>query len=579
MKSPFFKSLLVLGSAFALMNCGDDSTDNNPADVAENPAGPSVPSNPDLPNVPVDMNIPDEVCGETCWILKADQPYVIGSNMLVYNSDMLPIGIFDLDAKTISTADGIVILDNINPADLIIHEGKAPADKPIDVTPESSSSEVDIPASSSSSEEEVKPAESSSSSEKVVESSSSMVPTTITDGKVTISGPLTQTVAQNAMTTEIKVTGLSNEPTRLSWNAYFLETSYSNGTYTIKAATVPEYFEKGETSEFFKFEGKDYEVVLNVTDKSGSAPKSSSSQAKSSSSSQAKSSSSSQQQQQQSSSSQARSSSSSQQQQQSSSSQVTGGTSSGIASSISYTYKNTAPVEAIKPISGGRSGSGFASRYWDCCKPSCAWPGKGGLKASACSVSGSKLSDDGATSTCNGGNAGTCVSQIPMIASETLAYAYAAVPAKDGGQCGKCFALEFTGKGKYETKANHKALAGKTLIVMASNIGEDVAQGQFDVMIPGGGVGIFNGCSAYGWGNMGAQYGGLLTECEKEAGTAGNVASKRKECLMKKCESTFSKDATAKEGCMFLAVWLEAAGNPTHTYKEVECPSALKNKY
>jgi hypothetical protein len=30
---------------------------------------------------------------------------------------------------------------------------------------------------------------------------------------------------------------------------------------------------------------------------------------------------------------------------------------------------------------------------------------------------------------------------------------------------------------------------------------------------------------------------------------------------------------------MFLATWMEAAGNPNHTYKEVECPSALKAKF
>ena len=35
---------------------------------------------------------------------------------------------------------------------------------------------------------------------------------------------------------------------------------------------------------------------------------------------------------------------------------------------------------------------------------------------------------------------------------------------------------------------------------MASNIGYDVARGQFDVMIPGGGVGLFNGCAdILGW--------------------------------------------------------------------------------
>ena len=41
---------------------------------------------------------------------------------------------------------------------------------------------------------------------------------------------------------------------------------------------------------------------------------------------------------------------------------------------------------------------------------------------------------------------------------------------------------------------------------MASNIGYAVSGGQFDIMIPGGGVGLFKGCaSIFGTGNMGAQ--------------------------------------------------------------------------
>ena len=47
----------------------------------------------------------------------------------------------------------------------------------------------------------------------------------------------------------------------------------------------------------------------------------------------------------------------------------------------------------------------------------------------------------------------------------------------------------------------------------------------------------------------------------------------------KKCEKSFANDAKAKEGCMFLATWMEAAGNPIHEYKEVECPAGLKAMY
>ncbi|MEE3340524.1 MAG: glycosyl hydrolase family 5, partial [Hallerella sp.] len=173
----------------------------------------------------------------------------------------------------------------------------------------------------------------------------------------------------------------------------------------------------------------------------------------------------------------------------------------------------------------------------------------------------------------------TCTSQIPMIIDDSTAYAFAAVPAANGGQCGHCYALTFTGTGKYENMKPQAALKGKVLVVMASNVGEDVTQGQFDVMIPGGGVGIYNGCAGMGWGSdMGKQYGGLLSSCEEELNYVDNIA-KRQECLTQKCNSTFASDPVAKEGCLFLATWMSAAGNPNHTYVEVECPAELKAKY
>ena len=101
-------------------------------------------------------------------------------------------------------------------------------------------------------------------------------------------------------------------------------------------------------------------------------------------------------------------------------------------------------------------------------------------------------------------------------------------------------------------------------------------------MIPGGGVGLFNGCSEiFGSGNMGAQYGGLLSDCENEVGWGvddNTMYTRRKECLTNKCNQNISNE-TAKKGCLFLANFLEAAGNPLHSYKEVECPQVLKDKY
>ena len=102
-----------------------------------------------------------------------------------------------------------------------------------------------------------------------------------------------------------------------------------------------------------------------------------------------------------------------------------------------------------------------------------------------------------------------------------MGFAFAAVPGNTP-MCGRCFVLTFNGEGKYETKANHAAIKGKKLLVMASNIGYDVAGGQFDVMIPGGGVGLFNGCAGLFNGNMGAQYGGLLEDCNNEVGYSGD---------------------------------------------------------
>ena len=199
-----------------------------------------------------------------------------------------------------------------------------------------------------------------------------------------------------------------------------------------------------------------------------------------------------------------------------------------------------------------------------------------------CSASGNEISNFNETSICNGGVAATCTSQIPIIVNDNLAYAFAAVPASNGGACGKCFMLTFDGTGKYETKAPQQSLKGKRLIVMASNVGTDVSQGQFDVMIPGGGVGIYNGCSAFGWGSQGQQYGGLLSDCETEVGynkSGSALTNARKQCLTNKCNAVFANDSQAKQGCMFLVNWMNAAGNPNHTYQEVECPAALKAQY
>lgn len=239
-----------------------------------------------------------------------------------------------------------------------------------------------------------------------------------------------------------------------------------------------------------------------------------------------------------------------------------------------------------KIVTKGGGGSGWATRYWDGCKPSCSWTGNAGGKLARQCTSESKgkqtSSNWDAGSVCDGGgNMMACTSQIPFTVNgcSEMAFAFAAVPASNGGQCGKCFQLTFTGEGNWETTANHQALRGKKLIIMVTNVGHDVQQGQFDIMIPGGGPGAFNATSKYGWSGQGEQYGGLLSNCESESGWDGDFASKRKTCLENKCKNAFGGDSEAIQGCLFLATWMNAAGNPKHNYEEVECPAVLSDKY
>jgi hypothetical protein len=56
------------------------------------------------------------------------------------------------------------------------------------------------------------------------------------------------------------------------------------------------------------------------------------------------------------------------------------------------------------------SGSRTTTRYWDCCKPSCAWPGKANLTVGSnpvqmCDINNNLISDPNAASGYGGGTA------------------------------------------------------------------------------------------------------------------------------------------------------------------------------
>jgi len=205
------------------------------------------------------------------------------------------------------------------------------------------------------------------------------------------------------------------------------------------------------------------------------------------------------------------------------------------------------------------------TRYWDACKPSCGWDGNASGSpngtAKSCSVNGSVLNDNAARNACeNGGTAYTCMKQAPWKVSDNLSYGFAA--SHTNGDCGKCFELSLSN--------------GKKMIIMVSNIGGDVGQNQFDLMIPGGGVGAFNALSNQisqnggSSSNLGQQYGGFRATC-----------GPNKDCIRNMCNSAFSSAALAdlKDGCYWYIDWFDAADNPTANSQSVTCPQALIDKY
>jgi len=230
---------------------------------------------------------------------------------------------------------------------------------------------------------------------------------------------------------------------------------------------------------------------------------------------------------------------------------------------------------------------GYATRYWDCCKPHCAWSGNvpsGVTPEGTCDRQDKKIfpADPNRVSACTRSNdpdaAYTCHGNRPWAVSDTLSYGFAAAPAV-GNVCGLCYKLRFTGEGKYGTKQGTRALKGKEMIVQATNIGYDVAGSQFDIMIPGGGVGLFDACTSQ-WGvsdpsELGAQYGGFLSLCQQRHGYDDHDALKT--CVASKCDDIFGNGKFPKlhSGCMWFVDWFEVADNPTFESEEVACPAEL----
>ena len=133
-------------------------------------------------------------------------------------------------------------------------------------------------------------------------------------------------------------------------------------------------------------------------------------------------------------------------------------------------------------INAQSTGTGTTTRYWDCCKASCGWPGKATLASgsnpvTSCDANDSPLTNYNAVSGCTlGGAAYMCSDQTPWAVSDTLSYGFAATTIAGGTEaswCCACYQLTFTSG----------PVAGKQMIVQATNTGGDLSSNQFDLAV------------------------------------------------------------------------------------------------
>lgn len=99
-----------------------------------------------------------------------------------------------------------------------------------------------------------------------------------------------------------------------------------------------------------------------------------------------------------------------------------GSSSSSSSSSASITVSSTTgSSDNVSRLNGA------TTRYWDCCKPSCGWPGKAPVTnpVQTCAIDGITPIDINTQSGCIGGTAFTCNNQQPWSVNDTLAYGYA----------------------------------------------------------------------------------------------------------------------------------------------------------
>lgn len=470
----------------------------------------------------------DYVTPDYCWVLNADQTMLIYANGIVTDSKGNTLGILNDNKNAIISLDGTqFIVSNVDLDNLTVLE-------PGSTVPESN---VILPASSAS---VITP---TSSAVVTPSSSATTLPPKSSAGTTVKSSSSQQTQPKSSANVQSTMSSAQQQPKSSS-------SQQQGGTCFDKASgkNVKPY-------DNLNYNGMSYAYKEDCSLSCYYDPANNNCASLGSGTQPQQSSSSSQQQQQQ------KSSSSQQQQQQKSSSSQ---------------QQQSGATPTFTPVSGGKNkADGWASRYWDGCKPSCGWKNNSPTRtAHSCDKSGTnRFSGYDDKNIMDGGNAGTCLDQSPRVING-VAYAYAA--SHSNGDCGKCFLLEFTGTS--HDKPDPTALAGKKMVVMISNIGDDVGGTQFDVMIPGGGLGAFDcidGSNPISAVKNTERYGGIITTCggAKEGANIAQVKS----CVEGYCNKISNADA--KAGCMFMVEWYEVANNPNFKATEVQCPTELTSRF
>ena len=230
-----------------------------------------------------------------------------------------------------------------------------------------------------------------------------------------------------------------------------------------------------------------------------------------------------------------------------------------------------APTGGVPPLTNPTPG--YTTTSWSCCKPACGWASGANPGLPSCDAENQSLGVTDQTSSCEGGPAHLCWDLAPWSVNDTLAYGFAASATSI---CGGCYQMEFTGETHTSDDPGSLTLTGKTLLVQIVDIG-GTASGQFDLLVPGGGVGSPSACEAQ-WGTsaLGEMYGGLFQSCRDQDEGDHEGA---KGCARQWCQDLFGDTARADllRGCLWWVDWMNLASVPEMNFEQVPCPSELKD--